>query len=350
MSPQSRRSLLATLATGAVGAVAGCNESLPPSAEPTTTDRLANRSLYVADGVPFPDVDGARRVSDVADADVAVFPPDTDPESVGNALASGVVAAVVGTDAQSSLRSACESTDRSYGFARDSWGGEETVVVGTPRDGTVDTHLFAGVDVADDVPWALGEAFDARGPPCELGSETDAVPDEVADRLEPVGASRIRGVNDAGGFDRWDRVRAASNPDGSLEYVVDVSGTIFAGRAARTGSRYASDRVRLVAETDDRIEGVGLGAGGVPADDVRVEDRSDRGEGVVELAATADGDDARRSFTACQRAYVVSEADEPSVAYTANGRFRWRKSGLLDDEYWYHHTPGRARWRPRLDD
>jgi hypothetical protein len=153
-------------------------------------------------------------------------------------------------------------------------------------------------------------------------------------------------VNDVGGFDRWDSVRATSHADGA-SYVVDITGTIFAGPAARQTTNYRSDQIRLVTHADGQVESAHLGVGGAPVDALHVDDRSKRSDGVVEQAVTPESDAARQSFTACQRAAITTDAVGEQFSYTANGRFRWRNAGLFDDDLWHHHTPGSAVWYPR---
>jgi hypothetical protein len=348
MSPHSRRALLATIATGTVGSVSGCTAWVDGrTTQPEPARRLANRSLYVAADVTVPTVDGLARSPNPTDADIAVFPAGAK-DVVLAALDTGTVAAVVGTDAQATLMAACAADGRSYGFARNSWNPDSSVVAAVPGESRIDTHLFVGLVLPDDLPWALGEVVATDSPGCSFRQGASNSPDQFAGQLEPLGTSRIRGLNDAGGFDRWDRVRAATGRDGSdRAYVIEIMGTIYARSAARRGSDYVADQVRLVADTDGAVTDVDLGTGGVPAEELRIDDRTDRSEGELELRATPQSDAARRSFTACQQAVVVTETARSPFDYLANGRFRWRNPGLLDDELWHHHTPGRAVWYPR---
>jgi hypothetical protein len=346
MPPLSRRALLATAAAGTAGSVAGCSAFLDESST-TSTPRhgLENRTLHAADGVSIPRVGGLDRTADPSNADVAVFPTDADVETLVSALQEGTVTAVVGTDAQATLMDVCASDGRSYGFARNSWHPEPAVVAANPGDDHLDTHLFVGLDLPDDLPWALGEAFATAGSACGFREGSSDAPEWIEDRTRPVGTSRIRGLNDVGGFDRWDRVSATPLPDGA-GYLVEMTGTIFAGSAARQPSDYTSDQVRLVTHFDEQVEYTRLGTGDIPADTLQIEDRTERSEGVAELAVTSENGAARQSFTACQRAAVTTETAAESFGYIGNGRFRWRKSGLFDDDLWHHHTPGAAVWYP----
>jgi hypothetical protein len=302
--------------------------------------------VYASEAVSLPPSGRLDTTGDPTAAGVAVYPADATVASIADSLQAGTVTAVVGEDAQAVLMQACASDGRSFGFARDSWGPGPSVVAANPRGDRIDTHLFVGVDLPSDLLWTLGAAFETAGPGCTLRQDSADASGRVTGGTRPVGASRIRGVNDAGGFDRWDRVAATGDARGA-GYVVDIAGTIFAGAAARRASEYRSDRIRLVSHTDGQVESAGLGTGGVAADALRTDDRSRLPDGVVELAATADRDTARRSFTACQRAVVATDTADEQFGYTANGRFRWRNPGLFDDELWHHHTPGRAVWHPR---
>lgn len=347
MPPLSRRALLATAAAGTAGSVAGCSGFLDTSST-TSTPRhgLENRTLHAADEVSVPRVDGLDRTADPSSADVAVYPTDADVDSLASALQAGTVTAVVGTDAQATVMDVCASDGRSYGFARNSWHPEPAVVAANPGDDHLDTHLFVGLDLPDDLPWALGEAFATAGPACGFREPSSGAPEWVEDRVRPVGTSRIRGLNDVGGFDRWDRVGATSLSDGA-GYLVEMTGTVFSGPAARQPSDYTSDQVRLVTHFDEPVESTLLGMGDVPADALQIEDRTERSAGVAEMAASPETGAARQSFTACLRAAVATETAETPFGYIGNGRFRWRKSGLFDDDLWHHHTPGAAVWYPR---
>lgn len=347
MPPLSRRALLATMATGAAATSAGCSTWVgEPSPNSDTPHELANRMVFAAEEVSLPRAESLNRTADPSTADVVVYPADASVEAITSSLQAETVTAVVGTDAQATLMEACAADGRSYGFARNSWGPETSVVAANPRDDRIDTHLFVGVDLPDDLLWALDEAFVATGPECTLCQDSSDHPERFTGTTQPVSISRIRGVNDVGGFDRWDRVSATRHADGA-DYIVDISGTIFAGSAARQASNYRSDQIRLVTHTDGQTEYVGLGIGGVPVDALQIDDRSNRSDGVVELAVTPGSDASRQSFTACQRAVITTETVEEQFSYTANGRFRWQKSGLFDDDLWHHHTPGQAVWYPR---
>lgn len=347
MPPLSRRALLATVAAGTTVTSAGCSTLIgEPSTGSDSPPELANRTVYTAEGVSLPRAESLDRVADLSNADVAVYPAEASVESIIRSLRAETVTAVVGADAQAVLMEACASDGRPYGFARDSWNPDPSVVAANPRGDRIDTHLFVGVDLPADLLWALDEAFATAGPGCTLRGDSSDASKRITDRAQLISASRIRGVNDVGGFDRWDRV-SATRLSNSAGYVIEVTGTIFAGTAARHASNYRSDQIRLVTHTDGQVEHAGLGTGRVPADALEIDDRSERSDGVVELAVTPESDAARQSFTACQRAVITTETVEEQFGYTANGRFRWRKPGLLDDDLWHHHTPGRAVWYPR---
>jgi hypothetical protein len=297
--------------------------------------------VFAAEEVTLPRAESLDRTADPSTADVAVYPADGHVESLIASLKRGTVTAVVGTDAQAALIEACAADGRAYGFARNSWGPETSVVAANPHDDRIDTHLFVGVDLPDDLLWVLDEAFVTAGPECALRGNRSDRSERVRENPQSVSVSRIRGVNDIGGFDRWDRVRATRHADGA-SYVVGITGTIFAGSAARHASNYRSDQIRLVTHAEGQIESANVGVGGVPIDALQTDDRSKHSDGVVEQAVAPESDAARQSFTACQRAVIVTPAVEEQFSYTANGPFRWRKPGVFDDDLWHHHTPGRA--------
>lgn len=347
MPPLSRRALLATMAAGTAGTSAGCSGWIDDSStNANAPSELANRTVFAAEGVTLPRAESLDRTADPSNADVAVYPADASVDSITDSLQAETATAVVGADAQAALMEACAADGRSYGFARNSWGPETSVVAATPSGDRIDTHLFVGVDLPDDLLWALDDALVTTGPECTLRQNSSEHSERFTEDTQPVSISRIRGVNDVGGFDRWDRVRATRHAGGA-GYVVDLTGTIFAGPAARHDSNYRSDQIRLVTHTDGQVESATLGVGGVSVDALQTDDRSKRSDGVVEQAVTPESDAARQSFTACQRAVITTDTVEKQFSYTANGRFRWRKSGLLDDDLWHHHTPGQAVWYPR---
>ena len=107
--------------------------------------------MFAAEDVTLPRAESLDRTADPSTADVAVYPADGHVESLIASLETGTVTAVVGTDAQAALMEACAADSRSYGFARNSWGPETSVVAANPRDDRIDTHLFVGVDLPDDL-------------------------------------------------------------------------------------------------------------------------------------------------------------------------------------------------------
>ena len=344
MSSLSRRALLATVATGSAGALAGCNALNPLSSDvdtPTPGD-LGGRTVYAAD-VSLPD--GVDRVDDPAAADVAAFPADDSSVAPAtDALAADTPVAVVGADAQWTAMHVCDADGRSYGFASNGWGPNVRVVAVTPSSDHLLTHRFVGVDAPADLPWVLGEVVTPTREDCTLASVASVVPDGVESGAELVGASRTLGRNDAAGFDRWDRVRTAAG-DGWAAAVVDVAATILAGSEVAGGDdRYRADRVRLVAEFEASLDGVAPAAR--TAAGLRVGNRSDPTENTAEHVYSPTTDATRRSFTACQRSYVTADETPRPFSYTANVRFRWRDPRPLRDDRWTHHTPGRAVWYP----
>lgn len=334
------------MAAGATGTSAGCSGWIDePPTNANASPKLANRTVFAAEGVTLSRAESPDRTADPSSADVAVYPADANVDSITDALQTETVTAVVGTDAQTALMEACAADGRSYGFARNSWGPETSVVAATPSGDRIDTHLFVGVDLPDDLLWALDDAFETTGPECTLRQNSLDNSERVTGDTQPVSISRIRGVNDVGGFDRWDRVHATRHAD-SAGYVVDITGAILAGPASKHASDYRSDQIRLVTHADGQVESVSLGTGGVPVEALQIDDRSKHSEGVVEQTVTSESDAARQCFKTCQHSFITTDPIEEQFSYTANGRFRWRTPGLFDDDLWHHHTPGQAVWYP----
>lgn len=342
MPPLPRRALLSTAAATAAG-LAGCNalSSTGPGEHSRSEDGLDGRSLFLADGVAFPAVDGVTEVTDAADADLAVFPAEESAvERVAAALAEDTPAAVAGEHAQLILMRACRRADRSHGFASDSWGSDTRVAAAVPRTGTLSTHLFVDARGSADLPWALGEVFDPAAGDCTHPVESPALAGSIR-----IGTARVRGRNDAAGFDRRDRVWTVPDADRTA-MIVEQEATILAGEADEGDAAYRADRVELVAEFDQAVAAVGPGT--VDGDGLSISQSGGTGggPGTVSHAFEPTAEGTRRSFTACQRARVSAETVAAPFSYTANARFQWRDSRLLGDDLRNHHTPGQAVWYP----
>ena len=344
MPPRSRRALLATVATGVAGSIAGCGSVLnsSPSTAAPPVHGVGGRRIFVASGVEFPNTDHVSLVNDPDDADVAVFPSGDDQITEVTVLADNMPVVVAGRDAQWTVMQACDETGRSYGFARDSWGANTRIAAAVPNDNRLDTHLFVGAELPRDLPWALGELFDPLLKDCTVPVESPSVPDDGVF----VGASRIRGVNDAGGFDRWDRLYTVSG-DEPTSFFLNIEATIYGGSTTGDDGAYRPEQVRLVAEFDNVVDTVGPGttdANGLSIAHTIVS--TENGGTNVDHTFTPQTAATRESFTAGTRIEIHVEDESLPFSYIGNGRFRWHDSQMLNDDTWVHHTPGNAVWHP----
>jgi hypothetical protein len=344
MSPLSRRALLATVAAGSAGSLAGCNAlSRDSSPSPPPSGGFGGGPLYVADGVSLPDDADVVAVEDPVGGDAALFPADLpDVEEPVYALDGATPVVVVGRDAQATLMEICAADGRSYGFASNSWGPEVRVAAAVPLGEKLATHRFEGSDVPRDLPEILERVRNPPATGCTVDGELSSLPDGFDERARTLGVSYLHGRNDVARFDRRDTVRAATGGDRTA-IVLDIRGTIYAGGEVGGDDRYAADQVRLVASFDDRLRAAAPQAG--ETENLVV--RRDVDDDAVEHRFTPTNDETRRRFTACQRSLVTASAMPEPFSYTANGRFRWRDPRLVrEDDRWHHHTPGRAVWHP----
>ncbi|QGA83788.1 hypothetical protein [Halomicrobium sp. LC1Hm] len=343
MPSTTRRALLATVATGTVGAVAGCQSLTDDRASlgrPGVTG-LSTATLWVGDDVSLPPSTTVDRVSDPSDADLAVYPAvDGSVDSAIETLAADVPVAVVGDDALRTLLEICDGADRPYGFASNGWNSRTDVAGVVPSSGALDTHVFVTADYPDDLPWALGEL---RQP----ATHESAVPIEhvpLPENVRELGTARVRGYNAGGEFDRRDRVLVRPGSDPTPVFV-DIEATIVAGRRDGPTGPYRTDRVETVAHFDQQFTDVG--PSGQTTDALRVQNVSDATENAANTVFTPRNSETRSSFTACQRARVVLDDLSEPFRYTGNVRFRWTDPQLLEDDAFVHHTPGSAVWYPR---
>jgi len=346
MPARSRRALLATMATGVVGAAAGC-QSLTndrPTADPPDAVGLSGVTLFLADGVALPPATSVDRVDAPTAADLAVFPPtDASVSRAVETLAADVPIAIAGADALGTLLAVCRAADRPYGFASNGWNSRTAVAGAVPRSGALHTHVFVTADYPDDVPWALGDLLRPATTDCAVPIEHLALPETVAS----LGTARVRGYNAAGEFDRRDRVlvRTDSGTDSDPTPVfVDTEGTIVAGRRGGPSGPYRADRIETVAHFDQRFTDVG--PAGQTTDALRVQNVSDGLDHAANVVFRPQSDATRQSFTACQRTRLAVDDFSGPFRYTGNVRFRWTDAQLLDDDTFVHHTPGSAVWYP----
>ncbi|ELZ47840.1 hypothetical protein C464_07960 [Halorubrum coriense DSM 10284] len=347
MPPHSRRALLATAATGLAGGAAGCNAPLGggPSSRPSA--RLDEVDpLYVADGVPLPDGSDPLTVEDPTGGRVALFPAvDADREEALAALRGATPVAFVGRSAQATLADVCAEDGRAYGIASESWGATTRVAAAVPYGDVLATHLFEGVTVPSELSDALDRVLNPPRPGCEVEPELPGYPDGFDDRGRTLGTAYVHGRNDVARFTRRDAVRVAPGPDRS-RVALSMRGTIRGGGTVDGGDdRYAADQVRLVASFDERLHATVPPRG--ESNGLTVRREEDAADDAVDHRFAPTSDRTRRGFTACQRSLVTPVETPDPFSYVANARFRWRDPRLLrDDDYWHHHTPGRAVWYP----
>lgn len=343
MPPQTRRALLATVATGTVGAIAGCGSLTNDDASlgPPEPRGLASATLFLADAVSLPQSADVDAVDDPSDADLAVFPAaDASVTPAVEALGADVPVAIAGEAALGTLLAVCRDADRPYGFASNGWNSRTQVAGAVPSFRVLDTHVFVTARVPQDLPWALGGLLQPPSYDCAVPIEH--VP--VDDAAVSLGTARVRGYNAVGEFDRRDRVTVV--PDGDPTPVfVDTEATIRAGRRSGERGPYRADRIKTVAQFDGRFDSVG--PAGQTTDALAVQNVSDPTEHTAAVEFSPRTDATRESFTACQRTRLEVENFSGPFRYTGNARFRWADPQLLDDATFVHHTPGSAVWYPR---
>jgi hypothetical protein len=343
MPSTTRRAFLSTVTTGAVGAVAGCQSLTNDRASlgrPNTTG-LSPATLWLDDDVSLPPTVDAETTDTRTDADVAVFPAAV--ASVNPAietLAANVPVAVAGDDALATLLAICRGADRSYGFASNGWNSSTDVAGAVPRSETLHTHVFVTADYPDDLPWALGDMLQPATRDCAVPSEH--VP--LSETARSLGTARVRGYNAVGEFDRRDRVFVRPDSDPTPVFA-EMEATIVAGRVGGPTGPYRADRVKTVADFDQRVTDVGPAA--QTTDALGVRNVSDGTEKIGSIEFSPRNGAARESFTACQRARLVVDDLSTPFRYTGNARFRWIDPQLLENETFVHHTPGSAAWYPR---
>ena len=347
MLPRSRRSLLATVATGLAGGVAGCTTRIGGSSASPPPARIADVDpLYVADGVPLPDGADPLTVEDPTGGRLALFPAgNADRDEALAALRGATPVAVVGRNAQATLAALCAEDGRAYGLAGESWEPTTRVAAAVPYGDFLETHVFDGVDVPGGLPDALDRVLNPPRAACEVDPKLPGYPDGFDDRGRALGTAYVHGRNDVGRFTRRDALRIAPGPD-RTRVVLSMRGTIRGREGVDGGAdRYAADQVRLVASFDDPLHATAPPTG--ETDGLTVRREEDGGDDAVDhrFASTSDG--TRRGFTACQRSLLTPTGTPDPFSYVANARFRWRDARLLrEDDYWHHHTPGRAVWYP----
>jgi len=343
MPSTTRRALLATVATGVVGAVAGCQSLTNDRASlgrPSVTG-LSAATLWLHDDVSLPPSTDVDRVAEPTEADLAVYPAaDASVDPAIETLAADVPVAVAGDDALGTLLSICDGSGRSYGFASNGWNSRTDVAGVVPSFDALDTHVFVTADYPDDLPWALGELL--QPPSYERTVPIEHVP--LPENVRSLGTARVRGYNTGGEFDRRDRVFVRPDSDPTPVFV-DIEATIVAGRRGGPSGPYRTDRVETVAHFDQRFTDVG--PSGQTTDALAVQNVSDDTENAANVVFTPRNGETRTSFTACQRARVVVDDFTEPFRYTGNVRSRWTDPQLLEDDDFGHHTPGSAVWYPR---
>jgi hypothetical protein len=347
MSPRSRRSLLATVATGLASGVAGCNARLDGLSASPPPVRLADLDpLYVADGVSLPDGAEPLTVGDPTGGRLALFPAtDPDRDEALAALRGATPVAVVGRDAQATLAALCAEDGRAYGLAGESWEPTTRVAAVVPYGEVLATHVFEGVGVPGGLPDALDRILNPPRAACEVDPELPGYPNGFDDRGRALGTAYVHGRNEAGRFTRRDALRIAPGPD-RTRVVLSMRGTIQdRGGVDSSGDRYDADRIRLVASFDDPLHSTAPPTG--ETDGLTVRREEDGSDDAVDHGFESTSDRTRRGFTACQRSLLTPTGTPDPFSYVANARFGWRDARLLrEDDHWHHHTPGQAVWYP----
>ncbi|RLM34679.1 hypothetical protein DVK01_13400 [Haloarcula sp. Atlit-120R] len=272
---------------------------------------------------------------------MSVYPSGDDQvQQVRDCLTDGRPAVVAGADAQWTVMQACADSERRYGFTQNGWGPTDRIAAAVPKQGRLDTHKFVGAELPRDLPWAVSEVLEPSLPECPAPLEL-----EGPDGATTIGRSRIRGVNDVGGFDRWDTLRMAANVDPAV-VSVDMQATVYGGSTQSDTSSYKPDRIRFVSDFPGKISGMSPQDAGL--DSLTVEATSNTGPEttLTQYTFTPRGKRYQGAFAACARTQFRTRKTEPPISYDSNGRFRWRDPQLLDDDTWVHHTPGQAVWYP----
>jgi hypothetical protein len=343
MPPCTRRALLTAAGTGVVASLAGCGSLVnnSPLAEAPPVGELDGYRVFIAEGVDFPNPGAVSSVKDSASADVSVYPSGDDQvQQVRGCLTDGRPAVVVGANAQWTVMQACADSDRRYGFTQNGWGPTDRIAAAVPKQGRLDTHKFVGAELPRDLPWAVSEVLEPSLPECPEPLDL-----EVPDGATTIGRSRIRGVNDVGGFDRWDTLRLAAKTEPAV-VSVDMQATMYGGSTQSDTSSYKPDRIRFVSDFPERI--TGMSPQDADIDGLTVETTGSAGSETTLMQYTFTPQEKIDlwSFAACTRMQFQTRDTEPPISYDSNGRFRWRDPQLLDDDTWVHHTPGQAVWYP----
>lgn len=345
MPLSTRRALLATAGTGVVSSLAGCGSLLSnsPSAEAPVLTRSEGYRVFVTDEVAFPNAETVSFVKNESSADVSVYPSGDDQiQQIRDCLTDGQPAVVAGADAQWTVMQACADSGRRYGLTQSGWKPTDRIAAAVPKQGRLDTHKFVGTELPRDLPWAVSELLTPL-----LSDRPMTLELEVPDSSQTIGRSRIRGVNDVGGFDRWDTVRVAADAEPAV-VSVDIQATVYGGSTLKDTSSYEPDRIRFVSDFPGRITQTAPQNTHVGSLIVNISESIDPENSLMRYTFTPQEKAELGSFTACARAIFQTQDTEPPISYTSNGRFRWRDSRLLEDDTWVHHTPGEAVWYPNV--
>ncbi len=344
MPSLTRRALLGVTVAGAAGAAGCAARSRTASPTPGAPDELDRAPLYVADGVALPDGADPITVEDPVGGRVALFPSDPpDPAAPRAALGGATPVVVVGRDARETLADVCAADGRSYGFADDDPGPTARAAAAVPLGDTLVTHLFEEVTLPRGLPGVLDRILNPPRYGCDVDPDLSRLPEGFDGRARTLGSAFVHGRTDVAGFVRRDTVRVAPDGEGNRAVVVDIGGTIHAGRAVGGDAPYRADEVRLAASFDGDLRAAGPPVG--ETDGLRVRRDSDRAENAVEHRFGATDDRTRRRFTACQRSLVTAPRTDGPFSYTASARFGWRAPRLLrEDRRRRRDTSGRAVW------
>ncbi|SFR57952.1 hypothetical protein [Halogeometricum limi] len=320
----SRRAVLALLATAPL---AGCGGDADQSDE----SLLAGRTLAADARVEFPSDTGVALTDDVADAEAFVLPADADGyDTALDALDVGVPVVFVGRGSPGDAIRLCEQSDRAYGLPSRAWTAGERVAAVVPSGGRLTAqYLTPGTETTgvEALPWAVSEVLD--------GSAPDLSPSPVVGI--DLGWVRMGGRTDVGIYDRWDRV-VLQRANGRA--LVQTFARVDTVDAPFWDQYYLGD-LSVDTAFDDAVEATVALPDGTENWSVRTM-RGEDGTSVSREFRV--GGTGRRTLAFGTKTLVELDSSS-SFSYVGNVRFDWRRNGILRDDTWTAHTPGRPVWR-----
>jgi hypothetical protein len=329
-SMPSRRDVLALLAAAPL---AGCGGD---SERASTVSPLSNRTVAVVGDRSFPADSGVTLTDDVAAAEAVVLSAADDHHALAaDALARETPVVFVGAGAPGHAHAVCERTARPYGLPSDSWTESERAAAVVPRGDRLDAQYLEprfGASPTAQLQWAVGAVLAGRPP--EVPVDDPPRPEGGVE----LGWVRVGGRTDVGDYDRWDR---ATLFPARRRAVVETVATVDAVDAS-LWNQYRVDGVEVrTSFSEAAVEATGHSAApeGFSVSGVRDPER-----GSVTHEFSPAGGGPRRAAVGVRTVVSLDRPASP-FAYLGNVRFRWRRGGILRDDSWIAHTPGRAVWR-----